>query len=108
LLIKSKNKKEKNIFKIKGRTKMNQTMINDLDQKVQELLSKYKSKEEEIQRQLYELEAQQKLIEQNLNQQKEILRQTFGTDDIEEIKKIKEQYESTLQEMIKKIENEIK
>jgi uncharacterized membrane protein YqiK len=80
---------------------------NDLNQKVQTILAKHKAKEEELQRQLYELEAQQNLLEQNLNQQKEVLKQTFNTDDINEIKKIKEQYQNTLQEMIQKIESAI-
>jgi len=76
----------------------------NLDQKVQEILNKYKLKEEETQRQLYELEAQQKIIEQNLNQQNEALLQTFGTNDIEEIKKMKLNYENELKKMIQKIE----
>ena len=76
----------------------------NLDQKVQEILNKYKLKEEETQRQLYELEAQQKIIEQNLNQQNEVLLQTFGTNDIEEIKKMKLNYENELKKMIQKIE----
>jgi len=83
----------------------NQINQVNLNTKIEEILNKYKAKEENIKKRLYELEAQQKILEQNLEQQKEALRQTFGTDDINEIQKIKEQYEKTLQELIQKIEN---
>jgi len=78
--------------------------MNNLDQKIQEIINKYKAKEEELQRQLYELEAQQKILKENLEQQKEVLRQTFGTDDINELNNIKENYEKELLKLIEKIE----
>jgi len=78
--------------------------MNNLDQKIQEIINKYKIKEEELQRQLYELEARQKILEQNLEQQKEILKQTFGTDNTDELNKIKEKYEKELEKLIEKIE----
>jgi len=76
----------------------------EINAKVEEILNKYKLKKEEIQKKLYESEARQKILEQNIEQQKEALKQAFGTDDINQIKEIKTQYEKTLQDLIQKIE----
>ena len=79
----------------------------DLNQKIQDILNQYKIKEEENQRKLYELEAQQKILEENIEQQKQVLKETFGTDDLDKLKEIKNQYEKELLVLIEKIEQAV-
>ena len=68
------------------------------------ILEEFKNKEDEIKKNIYELEVHKNMVEQNLEQQKQVIQQQFQTTDIEQLQQIKLQYQNELKSKIEEIQ----
>lgn len=75
-----------------------------MENKLQEILSKYEEKKERYNQDIQELQVRKGILEQNISQMKENIINQFGTDDPNQLQQILSEKENELNQLIQEME----
>jgi len=74
-----------------------------MENKLQEILSKYEEKKERYNQDIQELQVRKGILEQNISQMKENIINQFGTDDPNQLQQILSEKENELNQLIQEM-----